>query len=381
MASSETSRLFKPITVGSHVLSHRMAMAPMTRYRATDEHNPTDDMVRYYKQRSSTPGTLIITEGTFISPEDGGFANVPGLYTDDQIAGWKKVINAIHANKSVVFCQLWSIGRAARTEVAELEGVTVSSASPLPLDDEHLCPKALTKDEINARVRNYAAAAKNAIAAGLDDVEIHAANGYLIDQFTQSNTNHRSDEYGGSVENRARFVLEVAIAVSEAIGGEKTGIRLSPWSHFQGMRMEDPVPQFSHIIRGLNRLDVAYLHLVESRISGSIDAEGNDSLNFAHELWKGPLIVAGGYTGDSAAKLSDEEHPQRQILVGFGRYWVSTPDLPFRIQQGLDLVKYDRSHFYTKQDPVGYIDYPYSEEFAAWKASMEHGLARERGKI
>ena len=369
-ANLRESRLFKPISIGHCKLSHRLSMAPMTRYRATDEHNPTDDMVEYYRQRTGTPGTLIISEGTFISPVDGGYANAPGIYTDAQIAGWRKVTDAVHANGSAIFCQLWSLGRAAATDVSGREGITVSSASALQLDDKHLVPKALTEEEVSARVQNYATAAKNAVAAGFDGVEIHGANGYLVDQFTQSNSNQRTDRYGGSIENRSRFALEVAAAVSAAIGPEKTGIRLSPWSTFQGMRMQDPVPQFSHLIGGLNKLNLAFLHVVESRIFGSTDAEGNATLDFAYNLWDGPLLVAGGYTPASAAKLVDEDHPDKDIVVAIGRYWTSTPDLPFRTQNKLDWVKYDRSTFYTPKNPRGYIDYPYSKEYNTWKASL-----------
>ncbi|KAM0285116.1 hypothetical protein ACHAO9_008947 [Fusarium lateritium] len=354
------SKLFKPLALGNgHIkLQHRIGLCPLTRFRASDEHVPLDFVVDYYAQRASEPGTILISEGTFISAEDGGTDNVPGIYNEDQIQAWRKVTDAVHAKGSYIFCQLWSIGRTASPDVAKREGITVSGADEIPLNETSPRPHRLTVTEIHQRCRNFATAATNAITAGFDGVELHGANGYLIDQFTQDNSNHRTDDYGGSVENRSRFAVEATQAVCEAVGADKVGIRLSPWSTFQAMKMDDPVPQFSDLITKLSGLKLAYLHLVESRIAGSGDVESSENLDFAIERWNGPLLIAGGFKPDTARKLVDEEYPTKDIVVMFGRYFISTPDLPYRLREGLELNPYDRSTFYTPKSPVGYVDYP-----------------------
>ncbi|KAH7131720.1 putative N-ethylmaleimide reductase [Dactylonectria estremocensis] len=364
------SRLLTPLSVGSIQLKHRVGLCPLTRFRATDGHVPSDLMVEYYSQRGSVSGTLLVAEGTFISVEDGGYANVPGIYNQEQIEAWKKVTDAVHKNGSYMFCQLWALGRAADPEVTAAEGTTIASSDALAIDAKSPQPRRLTVDEVKLRIQNYVSAAKNAIAAGFDGVELHGANGYLIDQFLQDCCNQRDDEYGGSIENRSRFALEVVKAVSEAIGAEKTAIRFSPWSTYNGMRMANPISQFSDIIGKLAKLNLAYLHLVESRIAGNADVEADDKLTFAYNLWEGPILVAGGLKPDVARQLVDEEHPQKNIVAMFGRSFISTPDLPFRIAKGLDLNPYIRDTFYTAKSPVGYIDYPFSKEYLAEKVAQ-----------
>ncbi|ORY69023.1 uncharacterized protein BCR38DRAFT_482499 [Pseudomassariella vexata] len=361
------SRLFQPFTLGNLKLGHRMGLCPLTRFRASDEHVPLDIVTDYYSQRGSVPGTLLISEGVFISPADGGYANVPGIYNQEQIDAWRKVTDAVHAKGSYIFCQLWALGRAADAEVAKREGITIVSSGTFPVDSHAAQPQQLSLDDIQAKIANYVNAAKNAIAAGFDGVELHGANGYLIDQFIQDRCNQRDDQYGGSIENRSRFAVEVVKAVSEAVGPERTGIRFSPWSTYNGMRMDDPIPQFSDVIRKLAKFNLAYLHLVESRIAGNADVEASDKLTFAFDLWNGPLLVAGGFRPDSARRLVDEEHPEKDIIVMFGRYFISTPDLPFRVQKGLDLNAYNRDTFYTPKEVVGYLDYPFSKEFLEQK--------------
>ncbi len=361
------SKLFEPLVVGNAKLRHRMGMCPLTRYRATDEHVPTDLMVEYYSQRSSVPGTLLVTEGTFISPADGGYGNIPGIYTQEQIDGWRKITDAVHANGSFIFCQLWALGRAANPEVAEREGIVISSSDATPGNPNSPVPHKLTVAEIRERVQNYAAAARNAIKAGFDGVELHGANGYLIDQFIQDCCNKRDDEYGGTIEGRSRFAVEAVTAVADAIGPEKTGIRFSPWSTFNNMRMDDPVPQFSDVIRKLNPLGLAFIHLVEARVAGNVDIEADETLDFALDIWDGKLLIAGGLTPESAKQLVDEQYPGRDVVAMFGRSFIATPDLPFRVQHGLELTKYERSGFYTKV-AAGYTDYPFSAEFLAQQA-------------
>lgn len=357
------SLLFKPIKIGNIELQHRVGMCPLTRYRASDDHVPLPSFIDYYSQRASVPGTLIISEGTFIHPSHGGYANVPGIYNSEQIKQWRRVTDAVHERGSFIFCQLWALGRTANAEVAEREGIAFRSSSNISVDSERPSPIPLTVKEIQETAKQYAQAAKNAIEAGFDGVELHGANGYLIDQFLQTTCNQRTDEYGGSVQNRSRFAVEVAKAVCDAIGSDRTGIRFSPWSVFNAMRMEDPIPQFTDVVTQLNSLDLAYVHFVESRIAGSADVEATDSLAFAIQARKGPLLIAGGYKPETARKLVNVDYPDRDIMVMFGRYFISTPDLPFRIQSGLELAKYNRDTFYTAMSPHGYIDYPFSGEF------------------
>lgn len=357
------SRLFEPLTIGKLKLAHRMGMAPLTRFRASDDHVPLPIVATYYEQRASVPGTLLISEGTFISPQQGGMENVPGIYNEAQIQSWRKVTDAVHAKGSHIFCQLWALGRAAHTKVAENENFTVTSSSNLAIDSTWAVPVPLTVDQIESTVGDYAQAAKNAIAAGFDGVELHGANGYLIDQFLQDRCNQRTDEYGGSVENRSRFALETVKAVCDAIGTDRTGIRFSPWSTFNSMLMEDPIPQFPDIVKKLNPFGLAYLHLVESRIAGNADVESVGKLDFAMDIWKGPLLIAGGYLPLSARQLVDEDRKDRDITVVFGRYFISTPDLPFRAKEGLEQNKYNRDLFYTPKMSEGYIDYPFSKQF------------------
>ncbi|KAK4150589.1 hypothetical protein C8A00DRAFT_17913 [Chaetomidium leptoderma] len=369
------SRLFKPLRLTPQItLNHRMAMAPLTRYRASDAHVPIVPLVApYYAQRGSVPGTLLVTEATFISPAAGGYANVPGLYNPAQVAAWRQVTDAVHAKGSYIFAQLWSLGRTANPAVAAAEGFTIKSASAVPMEEGAAVPEAMTVEEIGVRVGEYASAARNAIEAGFDGVEIHGANGYLIDQFIQDTSNRRTDAYGGSVENRSRFAVEVVKAVVEAVGAESTGIRLSPYSTFQGMRMKDPVPQFEDVIRKINGFGLAYLHLVQSRVAGSADspvAGEEDSLNFAVNLWDGPVLIAGGMVPKDAKYLVDQEFKEKDVIATFGRYFISTPDLPFRVKEGIDLNPYDRDTFYTPKSPVGYIDQPFSRQFEALYGSQ-----------
>jgi NADPH2 dehydrogenase len=264
---------------------------------------------------------------------------------------------------SFIFCQLWALGRTAGKKVAKAEGITVTSSSDIPVSSEHEMPIALTVEQIKSTIQDYAKAAQNAIEAGFDGVELHGANGYLIDQFLQDKCNQRTDEYGGSIENRSRFGEEAIQAVADAIGADRTAIRFSPWSTFNSMRMDKPIPQFSDIIQKLNKVGLAYLHLVESRIAGNADVEASDQLQFAYDIWTGPFLVAGGFRPDSARRLVDEEQKSKKIVVMFGRYFISTPDLPFRVKSGIELNQYDRDTFYTPKHPHGYIDYDFSTEF------------------
>ncbi|KAF4550144.1 Chanoclavine-I aldehyde reductase fgaOx3-like protein [Elsinoe fawcettii] len=359
------SRLFTPLRIGNLTLSSRLVMAPLTRFRADEQHVPLPFVSEYYQQRACVPGTLLITEATFISPQAGGYPSVPGIYSTAQIAAWKKVTDDVHSKGGYIYLQLWALGRASKAEVLKNEGgFDVVSASDIGITGGDK-PRPLTEDEIQQYIKDYAQAAKNAVeGAGFDGVEIHGANGYLVDQFLQDVSNKRTDKWGGSIENRARFGVEVTKAVVEAVGADKTGIRLSPWSTFQDMKMQEPIPQFSYLLKELKKLKLAYVHVVESRVSGNADIESTDKNDFVFDLWDvSPVLVAGGFKPDSAKRLVDEEYKDKDLAVVFGRYWISTPDLVYRIKHGLELNQYDRNTFYNPGKPDGYIDYPFSEEF------------------
>jgi len=376
-----SDRLFKPLKLGNIQLNHRMVMAPLTRLRANEKHIPIDIVTEYYAQRAVVPGTFIITEATFISPRASGYKNIPGIWNDAQIQAWKNATDAVHAKGSFIYLQLWALGRVAEPEnlrIAEGGPYQLVSASDVPgkpISKGGHVPHALTRDEIKVFVNDYAQAAKNAMIAGFDGVEIHGANGYLIDQFWQDVCNKRTDEYGGTVEKRARFGIEVTKAIIEAVGdSKKVGIRLSPWTDFQGMKMKDPIPQFLYIITELKKLDLAYLHLVESRVSGGpgdavYHAVTRENDPFV-QLWgdHAPIILAGGFTSEKAKKVVSEVYTAENVCVAFGRYFISTPDLPFRVQRGIDMNPYDRRTFYKRCSPDGFVDYPYSKE---WLAEQE----------
>ncbi len=358
-------RLFTPLQIGPITLQHRLVMAPLTRFRADDQHVPLPFVAEYYAQRASVPGTLLITEATFISPQASGYPNVPGLWSAEQLSAWRTVTEAVHAKGSFIFAQLWALGRTANPDDLKAKGYELTSSSATPMQPGGHVPRALSEEEINSFIASYADAARNAISAGFDGVEIHAANGYLIDQFTQDTCNARSDRWGGSIEARSRFCLAVARAVVEAVGANRTGIRLSPWSTFQGMCMADPVPQFSHLIAGLKDLRLAYLHLVESRITGNADTESTGKNDFALDIWanQSPTLIAGGFKPESARRLVDEEYRDFDVAVVFGRYFISNPDLPFRVKHDIPLVPYNRDTFYKAKSREGYTDYPFSTEF------------------
>jgi NADPH2 dehydrogenase len=359
------SKLFTPLNVGNNALEHRLVMAPLTRYRADDNHVQLDIAQEYYSQRASVPGTLLITEATFISPRASGYRNVPGIYNEAQIVAWKKITDAVHAKGSFIWCQLWALGRAAKADVLKEEsGNKVVSSSGIAISESSAVPQPLSEEEIWEFVGDYAAAARNAIEAGFDGVEIHGANGYLVDQFTQDTCNHRTDAWGGSVEKRARFGLEVAKAVVDAVGAERTAIRLSPFSTFQAMKMTDPIPQFTYLVKGLKELRLAYLHLVESRISGNADVVATERVDFLLKLWgkTSPIFLAGGFKPESA-KRAIEEYKDYDVAIVFGRYFISNPDLPFKMKKGIPFAPYNRETFYKVKSPEGYIDYPFSKEF------------------
>ncbi|KAJ5676233.1 Aldolase-type TIM barrel [Penicillium macrosclerotiorum] len=360
------SNLFSPLRVGRMELANRIAMAPMTRFRADDQHVPLPIVKEYYAQRASVPGTLLITEATFISPQAGGYPNVPGIYNEAQIAAWKEITDAVHAKGSYIYMQLWALGRVANPDLLKAEGgFDVVCASAIPASAEAPMPRPLTEDEIQAYINDYAQAARNAIAAGFDGVEIHAANGYLLDQFIQDMSNQRTDRWGGSVENRSRFAIEVTQAVVDAIGADRTGIRFSPYSTFQAMKMADPYPQFEHLAHAMASFKLAYVHYVEARVIGNADGGSSEKLEPFLQAYgqAGPVIIAGGYKPESAREAVDHQYQGYDVVIGFGRPFIPNPDLAFRLKENVPLVPYDRDTFYLPKDPKGFIDFDFSPEF------------------
>ncbi|KAJ8462364.1 hypothetical protein ONZ45_g17964 [Pleurotus djamor] len=364
-------KLFQPVKVGRLTLQHRVAMAPMTRFRATKAHVPILPTVAdFYKQRGSTPGTLLVTEGVFIAPQAGGYDNVPGTWSNEQIAAWKQVTDAVHAQGSFIYIQLWALGRTAKQSTLAAENLPYVSASDVPLSYQaDPLPRPLTTTEIKEYVQLYATAASNAVhKAGFDGIEIHGANGYLVDQFLQDKSNTRTDEYGGSIEGRTRFALEVLEAVSKEIGPDRTAIRLSPWSLFQEMRMDDPKPTFSYLVSQIReRLpELAYIHVIEPRVALGFDERPDSTIpaeeenDFIRKLWAPKAFLsAGGYTRELAIKAAE-----RGDIVAVGRHFISNPDLPRRWKDDLPLTAYNRDAFYAV-DPSGadkgYTDYPFAE--------------------
>ena len=356
------SRLFIPMKIGNIEVKHRIGMPGVSRLRSTKGHVPTQMMVEYYGQRACVPGTLLIAESSIVSPAMGGIGHAPGIYNQEQISAWKQVVDEVHRRGSFLFCELIAMGRAADPEASQSEGIEIVGPSAIPWNENAPIPKELTLLDIDQIVQDFTQAAKNAMAAGFDGVEIYAGNGYLLDNFLQDVSNQRKDQYGGSVENRSRFVHEILTSLTNDIGPSRVGLRLSPWSTFQGMRMKDTIPQFTDIITKASALDIAYISLIESRIAGYIDVESENRLDFAYNVWKGPVLVAGGYTPALARKLV-EEHPEKDMLVLFGRYFTSNPDLVHKIENDIEFVPYDRSTFYDPENPVGYADWPFSKAY------------------
>ncbi|EJT69904.1 hypothetical protein GGTG_12787 [Gaeumannomyces tritici R3-111a-1] len=364
------SRLFTPLKLGKSQLANRLALAPMTRFRVDDNYLPIPAVKDYYEQRAAVPGTLLITEGILVSTRHVGHKNLPGIWSEEQVTAWREVTDAVHAKGGVIYAQLWAHGRTGEPGVFEEMGSKLMGPSAIPMSEDSPTPAEMTEDDIRQLIADYAQAARNAIRAGFDGVEIHNANGYLLDEFLQDVSNQRVDGWGGSVEKRVRLPLEVAKAVAEAIGADRTGIRISPYGKFQGMLMADPDPTFRHFIEQLAPLGLAYLHVIETRqalVELGIEDTPDRSIDWIAKLWAssvgGPVIVGGGHTPESARQTVEERFKGLDVLVGFGRWFISNPDLVFRIQHGVELTKYDRNTFYIPKSLDGYADYGFSSEY------------------
>jgi len=351
--------LFTPYIFNSLPLSNRMVMAPMTRCRAIGANVPGPLTVTYYAQRASAG--LIITEGSQVSPQGVGFIRTPGIHSTEQVAGWKVVTEAVHAKGGRIFLQLWHVGRVSHPDL--IGGMVPVAPSALPVHEEiHTpagkqeipVPHALNIPEIGGIIDQFRAAAVNAKEAGFDGVEIHGANGYLLDQFLRDGSNHRTDSYGGSVRNRARLPFEVAVAVAEIWGAGRVGYRISPHFMLHGMSDSDPRATFSYLAGELSRLGIGYIHLVEA-VGGRLGAvpPGEQMAPLVRERFDGALILNGGYDALKAEQVIEEGLAD---LVSFGAPFLANPDLPRRFAEGTPLNAADIATYYAGEEK-GYTDY------------------------
>jgi len=363
--------LLQPLRLGALTLPNRILMAPLTRMRAAAGGVPTAMNALYYAQRA-TAG-LIVTEATHTSFAGQSYPNQPGIHSAAQVAGWRQVTAAVHAAGGRIVLQLVHAGRTSHTDYDAAAPVGASAKAPAtgmaftpafelkPFET----PRALQTAEVTAIVGEFRRAAANAIAAGFDGVEIHAANGYLLDQFMQDGSNQRDDVYGGSIDNRARLLLDVVDAMGAEIGLDRIGVRLSPFASFNDMHDSDPVALFGHVINQLSVRGVAYLHLIEARaaslgLSDELAAGLGNNAAIFRALFDGPVISAGGYDAASAATLVAGGGAD---AVAFGRMFIANPDLVARLSAGADLNQYDRATFYGGAEQ-GYLDYPALTEAA-----------------
>ena len=368
--------LFSPLEVGPYQLAHRVVMAPLTRMRAARPSlAPRPLNADYYAQRA-TAGGLIIAEASPVMATGFGNPGVPGIWSEQQIEGWRKVVGAVHAKGGIIFLQLWHVGRVSHSSF-QPGGALPVAPSAIAISTEfkamtadgkvsaYETPRALETAEIAGIVAAFRHAAKNAMAAGFDGVEIHGANGYLLEQFLQSRSNQRTDRYGGSIENRARLLLEVTQAAIEVFGASRVGVRLSPYGIANDSGEADPMPLYSHVVHALGPLGLAYAHFIEPRSSGAGRAEVNwqnvpSAMLLFRPLWKGVLIAAGGFSGEAAEAAVAQGHAD---AVAFGRIFISNPDLPRRLRHGYPLTPYNRATFYGGEEK-GYTDYPVYDELA-----------------
>ena len=367
--------LFSPLQIGPYPLQHRVVMAPLTRMRAERaSFAPRELNAEYYGQRA-TDGGLIIAEASPVAATGRGNPATPGIYSDRQVAGWRKVVDAVHAKDGVIFLQLWHVGRVSHSSL-QPGGVLPVAPSAVPITGDGMLamtasgkpepyetPRALETHEIADVIDAFRTAAHNAMAAGFDGVEIHGANGYLLEQFLQSHCNLRTDRYGGSIANRARLLLEIVDVAIGVCGADRVGVRLSPYGVANGSGEPDPMPLYSHVIRALDRPGLAWLHFIEPRSSGAGRAEVNhqnvpSAMQLFRPLWRGVLISAGGFDAASAEAAVAAGHAD---AIAFGRYFISNPDLPARIRNGLPFTPYNRATFYGGE-AAGYTDYPFHDE-------------------
>jgi N-ethylmaleimide reductase len=354
-------KLFSTYKLGAITLPNRLIMAPLTRGRAGKDRIPNELMAEHYAQRASAG--LIIAEATNISEVAAGWNESPGIYNDAQVKGWQQVTAAVHNSGGRIYLQLWHTGRASHPDFQPNGGVPVSSSAIAAAGDAHTphgkkpypVPRALEISEIPGLVQDYVAATQRAQAAGFDGVEIHSANGYLLDQFLRDGVNQRTDAYGGSVVNRSRLLLEVTKAVVEAWSADRVGIRLSPTSGFNDMRDSDPITTFTTVARSLNDFNLAYLHILEALPGHMLAGPGERVTPHIRQVYQGTLMINGGYdgvTGEAAIEGNEAD------LIAYGIPFLTNPDLPERIKNHASLNPPDFATFYTP-GAKGYTDYPF----------------------
>lgn len=390
MPGLQDSILFEPIIVGHAKLSNRVFFAPSTRFRVLPDGTPSDLNLEYYDKRSRYPGSLLVAEGTSVSDKFGLHAfpsDVPGIYESSHIEAWKKITDRVHANRSYISLQLFAAGRIAVAAGAKKNGRPIYAVLPIFHSEEaELAAKEsqveiheLTLEEIQELKSDFVQAAENAVVAGFDFVEIHGANGYLLDQFNGHVSNQRTDQYGGLIENRARILLELVDEISKKIGADKVGLRISPWSRFQGLLAEDetvsPVAQFGYLLGELQKRaekgeEIAYVSFVEPRWNGTAFG-AND---FIYSVWKGVVLRAGGYADDKPEFSSAVADASRgNTLIGFSRYYIANPDLVDRLATGAELTHYERETFYTVSN------WGYNTFKAFWEsAEFDEEIERKR---
>lgn len=358
---SADSNLLQPITFGAISLTNRVVMAPLTRCRAGAGNVPTDLMVEYYRQRASVG--LIISEATQIMPEGQGYPSTPGIHSAEQVAGWRKITDAVHKAGGKMVLQLWHVGRVSHSEFQPNQALPVAPSAiaipgegytPSGMKKPYETPRALETAEIPGIIAAYVQGAKNAIAAGFDGVEVHGANGYLLDQFLRDGSNKRTDQYGGSLENRARLLMEVVDAVTAAVGAERTGLRISPVQPANGMSDSNPKETFTYVVEKLNAYPLAYLHIAGMGVDQPGAAGPAFDLNSLRPLWSGKLVVNYRYDLTKAEAAISEGHAD---AVAFGVPLIANPDLVARIARDAPWNEADSSSFYGG-DEHGYTDYP-----------------------
>jgi len=349
--------LFTPITIGAYELPNRIVMAPMTRNRAGDGNVVHELQQEYYRQRASAG--LIITEATQVSPQGVGYPATPGIHSAEQTRSWKMVTDAVHEDGGRIFLQLWHVGRISHPSM-QVDGQLPVAPSAIRPEGEaftyqglqaFVTPRGLDKDELPGLVQDYVRAAHNALEAGFDGVEVHAANGYLLDEFIRDGSNHREDEYGGSIENRSRLLSEVVSAVCDAIGNDKVGVRLSPENSFNSMQDSDAQNTFNYVVAMLSGFKLAYLHLLEGDMMTQ-----QRSLDYQQfkQRFDGPYMANCGYDYEKAQAVIQNGAAD---FVSFGSLFIGNPDLPARFKAGVELAVADQATFYGG-DEKGYTDYP-----------------------
>ncbi|KAJ6763531.1 12-OXOPHYTODIENOATE REDUCTASE 11-RELATED [Salix purpurea] len=365
-AKHPTIPLLTPYKMGNFNLSHRIVLAPLTRQRSFNN-VPQPHAILHYSQRT-TEGGLLIAEATGVSDTAQGYPNTPGIWTKEQIEAWKPIADAVHAKCGIFFCQIWHVGRVSNREFQPNGQAPISCTDKPVLPQlrangidvaEFATPRRLRTDEIPHVVNDFRIAARNAMEAGFDGVEIHGAHGYLIDQFMKDEVNDRTDQYGGSLENRCRFALEVVEAVVNEIGADKVGIRLSPYANYCQAGDSNPGALGLYMAESLNRYGILYCHMVEPRMKTVGErVECPHSLLPMRKAFNGTFIVAGGYDREEGNKAVADNYSD---LVAYGRVFLANPDLPKRFELDAPLNKYNRDTFYTTDPVIGYTDYPFLE--------------------